>query len=426
MERILSKKDFVNSLERYQKENDTTAKKYINARQFAGYAQTEELIIVENLKIKNIDFCGIRFEGLQFKNCTFENCEFHRNVSIGACIFRGCSFKSIRFDDVHFSECDFINTDFDNCIHTYNIIGDSLFENVKFINSKEMLEIYFGGCKIDSLEFNNCYISHSRFEDFRNNTPNELNFNECIVMNTYFYELNLRKTVFDNSLLNQSSFNNCTLSSGTISSSTKSTAKEFSSIDFQTIINSSDLPIHALNYCFGIQDSSIKDYVHGLTHKIEFQSVFISYSFQDKEFASMLNKSLISKGVFTFLWEKDAPGGKGLKKIMKENIQNHDRILFIASEHSIRSEACQFELSQGRKKQAKLWSEIFFPLHIDNYLFTVEKDDIKPNSVKGEYWENICELKEINSMDFTPFCNLDYNLEEYDNMIYKLVKELKK
>ena len=126
------------------------------------------------------------------------------------------------------------------------------------------------------------------------------------------------------------------------------------------------------------------------------------------------------------MWEKDAPPGKTLKKIMKENVKKYDRIIFIASINSIRSKACQFELTEGRIKQAELWTDVFFPVTIDNYLFAVEKFDIKPISNQEECWQNITELREINSMDFTPFINDEFNQEEYDSMIFKLVKELKK
>lgn len=123
---------------------------------------------------------------------------------------------------------------------------------------------------------------------------------------------------------------------------------------------------------------------------------------------------------------KDAPPGKALKKIMKENVKKHDRIIFIASINSIKSKACQFELTEGRNKQSELWTEVFFPIHIDNYLFTIEKFDIKPISKQKEYWQNIKELREINSMDFTQYSNDEFSQEEYENMIFKLVRELKK
>lgn len=426
MERLTNQKEFKKALDNYLVKKCDSIKNYLEATLFNGYAKSEELVIIKGLSIEDIDFWGINFECFQFKNCSFRDCSFHHGVSIGACIFKDCEFISTRFDDVHFSECDFINSTFISCHHSYNIFGDCLFAKATFVDSKEMLEIYFGGCKMEELTFNNCYLTHSRFEDFREAEGNKILFKDSIIETTYFFQINLNDTIFKNSVLNLSSFSNCTLSSKTIENSTKSTAKEFSSIDFQSIINSSNIPGSVLSQCFGIENNDIKDYVLGLTTKIEFQSVFISYSFKDRIFAKRLNEALKSKGVLTFLWEKDASGGKGLKKIMKENIRKHDRILFIASENSIRSKACQFELTEGRRKQEELWTDIFFPIHIDNYLFKVEKEEIKPRSAQDEYWENICSLKDINSLDFIDYNKVNYNQDQFDDITFRLVKELKK
>ena len=264
---------------------------YISYQSFHGEASTEDLLIIEDFTFEDIDFQGIIFETFQFKNCIFKDFSFDRDVSIGACIFNNCSFENVRFNDVHFSECDFINTNFNNCRHAYNIFGDCLFINTKFAYSKEMLEIYFGGCRINDLHFLSCYIMHSRFEDIREETT-KIVFSDCILENSYFYDTYLKNSSFIKTALNQNSFNYCTLATETIAESTKSTAKEFSSIDFQTIINSSNLKANVLNQCFGIHASDIKEYIFSLTQKIDFQSVFISYSFKDKQFAKRLNDSL--------------------------------------------------------------------------------------------------------------------------------------
>lgn len=424
MGNIKSQNDFENALKRGIK-NSPFYGDYISLRDLRGEALTEDLLIIDKLTIENLSFERCSFSGFQFKNCIFKNFSFHSDIYITACIFNCCTFQNVNLNDIHCAETDFINTTFKNCIHTYNIFGDCLFVDTKFEKSNDMLEMYFGGCSIKNIEFTSCYVSHSRFENIKEENT-QIIFNNCILETSYFYDINLQKSKFKETALNQNSFNYCTLDADTILESTKSTAKQFSSIDFQTIINSSNLKSSVLNQCFGIHTSDIKDYIFSLTQKIEFQSVFISYSFKDKQFAKRLNESLLSKGVITFLWEKDAPPGKTLKKIMKENVKKHDRIIFIASINSIRSKACQFELTEGRQKQTELWTEIFFPIHVDNYLFEVEKYDIKPVSSQDEYWQNILEVREINSMDFSPFASDEYNQEKYNNMIFKLVKELKK
>jgi hypothetical protein len=170
----------------------------------------------------------------------------------------------------------------------------------------------------------------------------------------------------------------------------------------------------------------VKEYISELTSEFNYQSVFISYSFVDSHFARRLNEALHAIGVTTFLWEKDAPGGKPLAKIMTENIKRYDRILFIASKNSIKSQACQFELSEGRKKQAEVWKSIFFPIHIDNYLFEVQKEDIRPRSTGEELWENIQELKTTNSLDFSQFNKKKINNDKFRESVKQLVKDLKK
>ena len=164
-----------------------------------------------------------------------------------------------------------------------------------------------------------------------------------------------------------------------------------------------------------------------LTENIEYQSIFISYSFKDKQFAKNLFDQLKLKNIETFLWEYDAIGGETLPNIMSNNIKNKDRILFIASANSIKSKACQFELSQGRKKQAESWKNVLFPIHIDNFLFEVKKDDIRPKEFQDEYWENIEELKNLNSLDFCEFKEKELSSNNsFDLLFHKLLMGLRK
>jgi len=167
--------------------------------------------------------------------------------------------------------------------------------------------------------------------------------------------------------------------------------------------------------------------MHGLTSKIEFQSVFISYSFKDKEFAKKINNELVNKGIFTTLWEKDSPGGKPLKEIMSKGVDEKDRVLFIASKDSLKSPACHFELSGGRRKQEKIWEDVLFPIHIDDYLFKIKKENIRPIEIQNEYWNNILELRNLNSIDFSQFTDqLNYNKRSFDNLIFRMLKGLRK
>jgi hypothetical protein len=47
--------------------------------------------------------------------------------------------------------------------------------------------------------------------------------------------------------------------------------------------------------------------------------------------------------------------------------------------------------------------------------------------VQDEYWKNIHELQELNSLDFGEFTDPKlYDKGKYDNLIYRLIKGLRK
>ena len=162
-----------------------------------------------------------------------------------------------------------------------------------------------------------------------------------------------------------------------------------------------------------------------MTTQMKFSTVFISYSFKDSILAKKINDYLNVKGIRTFIWEKDAPGGKPLEEIMTSGIGAHDKLLFISSENSIKSKACQFELTTARKKQEGTWENIFFPITIDHYLFTVKKNQIRPIDNANEFWTNIEEIKSVNALDFSQFNRVDYSEEDFEIMINKLIEGLK-
>ena len=68
-----------------------------------------------------------------------------------------------------------------------------------------------------------------------------------------------------------------------------------------------------------------------------------------------------------------------------------------------------------------------FPIHIDNFLFEITKDVIRPKDVQDEYWKNIEELRSLNSIDFSQFIeNESSNDLEFEDCIFKLIKGLRK
>ncbi len=388
-------------------------------------SSSERLLIsevaIEECNLKNITFDYIHFKSCVFKKFSAEELKAHD------CVFEDCEFLKTDIRASVFFLCDFINCSITKSRWAYVQLSDSTFTNTAFINCYELLEFYFGGCYFDNLKFDNCQLGHCRFPPIVYGKENiHLTFLRSTLHTCSFINNNLQKSEFLNCKLAQCVFSNCLLSRKTFKENTSSINEEFCSIDLQSIKASEAIDEIDLRNIFGIHNSDIKEYVSELTTRIIFQSIFISYSFKDRHLALKLNEELRLLGIFTFLWEKDAPGGTPLKKIMRDKIHKLDRILFISSSNSLRSAACQFELSEARKKQEKIWKNVFYPIHIDQYLFEVEKEDIRPTHLVEEYWANIVALREINSLDFSEFCLEVNDIIKFRENVRSIVKGLEK
>lgn len=363
--------------------------------------------------IKDVQFSKCTFENIRFNyvssiriifvDCLFEKCDFFL-TDFSQSELINCQFKSSRLNDVQITDSSLIDCAFQNCIIDHLEIRATTVENLSFFDCS------FTACTIRTLVLGSRGLLYFIKTDIKN-----CEFIFCDLSKFKFRGCSLELNSFISSHLTDETFDiDCTVDQS---------YPNF--IDLRTILQSSIVNERVLSF-FGIKNSFAKDYVKELVIEVSFQSVFISYSFKDSTFATELNHKLRSKGVSTFLWQQDAPGGKRLKKIMQENIHKHDRLLFIASEHSLKSEACQFELTEGRIRQDKEWSDIFFPIHIDNYLFELNKDDIRPRDYRDEYWKNIEEIKDFNSLDFSSFRDNCINNSEFDKAVDNLIRDLRK
>lgn len=391
-----------------------------------SYHVGERMLNITKAHLLNIDLENKHFESTEFKDCIFDNCTFHNTFFFSATLIQ-CHFRDCRFTWSKFIDVDLIQCQFEACIITGLELADVKASKVLFNNCGEILDLLIRSGQGRDFSFINSYIAFLDIEPNKSAEKDKIDFIECLVKESNFDRVDFSISVFENCSISLNQFSDCVFSNNTLTENNETPANEFNLIDIRTIINSVNQKADVLEKLFGIHNTDIKDYLIGLTSKIEFQSIFISYSFADKQFAKTINEELMRRGILTFLWEKDAPGGKPLKKIMEKGVKEKDRVLFIASKDSLKSEACHFELTEGRKKQEKTWEDVLFPIHIDNYLFEVSKDQIRPKEIQEEYWKNIEELKSLNSIDFSTFHNTDLkNNTDFEKCIFQLIKSLRK
>lgn len=150
----------------------------------------------------------------------------------------------------------------------------------------------------------------------------------------------------------------------------------------------------------GLIVNLMKD-LHIVPITAKYDTVFISYSFRDSIFATLIADYLIINGVEVDMFELDNPQGK-LKGVMSEYVKKNDKMIFISSENSLKSEACHFELKNCRDKTHKLWGNRLIPIMLDRFILEIEEYRIPPIQ-RRIFWENIEFIKEDVIQDFTAF-----------------------
>lgn len=400
------------------------------AEDFEVFYDVHELSI-SNVKIDSKHIYRIKFIKCNFQNVTFEGCDLSENIFEECqfdnyrcyrthaydCQYSECKFNRLEISRVGFYFCTFYDVDFKQDL--VNAISSQLEDHG--ILGYTMSQVSFTSCDFDMVNFDSLKLADCNFKGYISYGCNAV-FSNVSMHECTFYDIDLTDTLFTSNSFSEVSFVKCKLHEKVFKNTTD--VKQGSCfIDLQTILKSN---LDEIAYrLFGIHSFNPKGYIEDLVTEMKFQSVFISYSFIDKLFARALSQILMTKGVKSFFWERDAPTGRRNKHIMYENINKHERLLFIASEHSLKSEACHYELQEARDKQNKEWKDIYFPIHIDNYLFEVRKEDI-PRKYREDFWENIEEVKEFHSKDFTPFkTQEDFKSPEFDEAVKQLIKDLK-
>lgn len=149
-----------------------------------------------------------------------------------------------------------------------------------------------------------------------------------------------------------------------------------SEIGINTLTKSKNIPEIFLRGC-GLSDEFIS-YIpsHFSGSAIDFYSCFISYSHEDKSFASRLYDALQGRGIRCWLDEHQILPGDNIYDRIDHGIRVWDKVLLCASEHSLTSGWVNDELKHAFAKEKKLFKDrgcevlSLIPLNLDGYLFS--------------------------------------------------------
>jgi uncharacterized protein YjbI with pentapeptide repeats len=136
-------------------------------------------------------------------------------------------------------------------------------------------------------------------------------------------------------------------------------------IDYQSLQKSKPLPLAFLRGV-GLPDQFIEYLPSLLNQAIQFYSCFISHSSKDQEFADRVYADLQNKGVRCWFAPHDMKIGGKILDTIDEAIRLRDKVLLILSEHSIKSDWVEDEVSKAFEEERKRDQIVLFPLRIDD------------------------------------------------------------
>jgi hypothetical protein len=136
-------------------------------------------------------------------------------------------------------------------------------------------------------------------------------------------------------------------------------------VDHRTLQKSTEVPLVFLRG-IGLPENLI-DYLPSIFNiPILHHSCFISYSTKNQDFADHLYSGLQNKGVRCWFAPHDMPIGGIILDEIDSAIRLRDKVLLILSEHSIKSDWVEDEVTKAFEEERKHNKTLLFPIRLDD------------------------------------------------------------
>lgn len=105
--------------------------------------------------------------------------------------------------------------------------------------------------------------------------------------------------------------------------------------------------------------------------KRNFESVFISFGGPDQAFAKRLSVRLEREGVETFFFPGSANFGDKLHRVMRDGVNEYDKVILICSKESLNRPGVINEIEETLARESREGgAQILIPIRLDNYVFS--------------------------------------------------------
>ncbi len=196
------------------------------------------------------------------------------------------------------------------------------------------------------------------------------NFSNATLMHTTLIGTGLWNADFDQAVLGDTVFADVNLSGVTGLESCRHIGP--SAIDFRTLRQSKSLPLAFLRGS-GLPDSFIDYLPSMLNQAIRYYSCFLSFSTKDQDFASRVHSDLQDGGIRCWFAPHDLMIGAKILDEIDVAIRLRDKVVLILSEHSIRSEWVEDEVTKAFEEERKRGQIVLFPIRLDDAVMDTDE-----------------------------------------------------
>jgi hypothetical protein len=280
-------------------------------------------------------------------------------------------FSGIRLPDAVFGPVHLEGVNFADADLSHVMFGEADLEGICFDNAKltalQGYDVDMQNCSLKDADLSFAEVSWSSWRDN--------DFTGAKLTNAFFTEMAFDRSNFTGASFYRTGLIGCDIRALCRSSSTLiHTGPSY--IDPETIIKSIKAPnLKDFMLRAGVPPIFV-DYMIESALAMDnpafsvMHSTFISYGSPDGGFARQLYEALHANGVKTFFFPEHAVPGKRLHRLMREGVNQHDRVVLICSEASLNRTGVLNEIEETLAREARDGGETYLiPIRLDDYIF---------------------------------------------------------
>jgi len=312
--------------------------------------------------------------------------ELNRRVLVGERDFSGANFQGSTMVEPNFADCSFLRAD---------------------LRSSDISDGHFVSCNFDYANMYGCHIKNATFTrcsfvgtSARNSTIDGVQFHEGHFFQAdmsfgYIYGTRFIKCDLDSLNIQRARLDNLTLIDCSAVAAAM-TGAVFVNVDLQPFIDGArGRPLHSAvvdwqSICRTLNHPNLASFLLScrmpeifVSYSLEcaraldplllrnlMRSTFICYGAPDVEFARLLRDRLHRNGVDTFFFETDAVPGTKLHHLMRNEVNNHDRVIVICSQASLTRAGVRNEIEETLAREARDGGAPYLvPVALDTFVF---------------------------------------------------------